>query len=185
MFCVRNKSPGGKLDYPNSGSGCSIEVDVLGIRVHTSRANFVVEPILFTFFFFVTQKEVTFFSRSWYSNLFNFFVREKWNTTPFPGPFCMTHAHARFGFEAKTFPQTILIKRKVCWHIFVFQSKTFVQTFWFQRKTFPQQSFLVCCNAFVQTVWIKSKIFSRKYFCFKARLSFRPFGFQARLLLKL
>ena len=97
----------------------------------------------------------------------------------------MTHAHTRFGFEAKNFPQTILIKRKVCWHIFVFQSKTFVQTFWLQRKTSPQQSFLVCCNTFVQTVWIKSKIFSRKYFCFKARLSFRPFGFQARLLLKL
>ena len=67
-----------------------------------------------------------------------------------------------------------------------FKSKAFVQTFWFdQRKTFPQQMFLVCCKAFVQTVWIKSKIFPHKYLYFKARVSFRHFGFQARLLLKL
>ena len=26
MYCVTNKSPGGKLDYPNSGSGCTIKV---------------------------------------------------------------------------------------------------------------------------------------------------------------
>ena len=32
MFCVTNKSPGGKLDYPNSGSGCTIEVP--GTSVH-------------------------------------------------------------------------------------------------------------------------------------------------------
>ena len=92
-----------------------------------------------------------------------------------------------FWFQRKTFPQTFWfrIKRLYCkkkW----FKSKAFVQTFWFdQRKTFPQQKFLVCCKAFVQTVWIKSKIFPHKYLYFKARVSFRHFGFQARLLLKL
>ena len=78
MFCVTNKSPGGKLDYPNSGSGCTIEVP--GTRVHFQGKFCGGTNIVHVLLFCNTERSII----SLKIIIFKFVVdlREKWNVTP-------------------------------------------------------------------------------------------------------
>ena len=135
MFCVTNKSPGGKLDYPNSGSGCTIEVPGTSVQIlwwnqYCSRS-----------FFFVTQKFLKkyHFSHDHHIQICSILLQicrgKRGTWPPFPGPFFVwswcTHRppqNIRFEFEERSW-RDILV-RSTCT-----EARLLWKACWFSQKT--------------------------------------------------
>ena len=84
MFCETNKSLGGKLYYPNSGSGCTIEVP--GTRVHFQGKFCGGTNIVHVLLFCNTERSIISLKIIIFKFV-QFCLEGKWKVTPFPGPF--------------------------------------------------------------------------------------------------
>ena len=105
--------------------------------------------------------------------MFNFvlFKRGKSGTWPhFQDLFCMTDAYAWFGFEAKTFPQTILIKRKRFLKLdkyLCFKARVLFKHFGFKERPSLSRDFWFVATLLFKQFGLKARFFPANIFVSK------------------